>query len=795
VRRLFYLPIVLALLAALAATAASGPLAATSSGADGDIVFARGGQLWVRSAANGTVTPLPPASASDPSWRPDGAGLAFVQSGSIATCTIPACTSAAVLRAGSEPVWSPDGTKIAYVAGGTVSTMVAADGSSPQTLTPGDHPSWSPDGHTLVYDLGGQLHAYDVSTSTASAALAIGGLGGSPSQPAWSPDGTQIAFQASDGAHVQIWVVAAAGGTATKVTSSAADKSAPSWAPNGQAIVFARSDGIFSATQSGSGWTESTALDSGSGDATPDWQTAVPVNVTPPTITGSGSPVTGDLLSAANGSWQGADAAGFTYQWQRCDTAGGGCADIAGETAQTHAVVAGDVGGTLRVQVTASNVAGESGPAASAVTGVVALAGTVTPPANTGVPTVAVLGVDQSVFVGRTAAATVGSWTGSFPLSYAYQWTWCPAEDPLNGPCYPIPDATSSRYVIPPEYYGYRLRIRITASNAAGSAQISSAATDVVSALAPRLRQTPPLGGTPVVGLPVTIGAGVWDGQPRPTIAYEWRRCDSQGAPESCVAIPGATSNSYTPVSEDIGAALRVWLTGTNQAGSDTEYTNHTYPVVDRAHLSPTATAAPSTGNMPQLGLPFAASEGVYDGDAPIATALQWQRCDATGAACGDIAGATSATYTPRDPDVGWRLRVAVTASNAYGTLVALSAPSEPVPGSYPHHAGKHIGGTSGNDYLIGTPWDDVLLGGAGNDTLDGGAGYDRLVGGAGNDVITVGAPGGSTVEAGPGSDTVYAANGVRDTIDCGSGRDRAIVDAFDVVKNCEVVDRPAAGG
>lgn len=68
-----------------------------------------------------------------------------------------------------------------------------------------------------------------------------------------------------------------------------------------------------------------------------------------------------------------------------------------------------------------------------------------------------------------------------------------------------------------------------------------------------------------------------------------------------------------------------------------------------------------------------------------------------------------------------------------------------------------------------------------GNDRLAGGAGDDRLVGGAGRNVYS----------AGPGSDRILARNGVRDLIDCGSGRDTARVDRHDRVRACESVSRP----
>jgi Ca2+-binding RTX toxin-like protein len=77
-----------------------------------------------------------------------------------------------------------------------------------------------------------------------------------------------------------------------------------------------------------------------------------------------------------------------------------------------------------------------------------------------------------------------------------------------------------------------------------------------------------------------------------------------------------------------------------------------------------------------------------------------------------------------------------------------------------------------------------------GNDTLNGGAGNDRLAGGAGNDSLLPGA-GADTIFGGPGTDVIRARDGVKDVIDCGSGRDTVYVDRHDrVATNCERVHR-----
>jgi Ca2+-binding RTX toxin-like protein len=96
--------------------------------------------------------------------------------------------------------------------------------------------------------------------------------------------------------------------------------------------------------------------------------------------------------------------------------------------------------------------------------------------------------------------------------------------------------------------------------------------------------------------------------------------------------------------------------------------------------------------------------------------------------------------------------------------------------------------GGPGNDRLYGGDGHDLLIGGRGNDRLGGGDGRDRLYGRRGADVLT-GGRGRNRYYGGPGRDRIQARNGVRETtIDCGPGRDVALVEAGDVTRRCEIV-------
>jgi hypothetical protein len=159
----------------------------------------------------------------------------------------------------------------------------------------------------------------------------------------------------------------------------------------------------------------------------------------------------------------------------------------------------GDVGSTMAVKVTASNSAG-SATATSAPTAVVAAV----PPQNTSPP--AVSGTDTA---GQTLQTTTGSWTGTAPLTFAYQWARC---DSSGGNCTNVSGATSSSYTLSSADVGSMMRAFVWASNSAGSAAAASQATAPVASGG----LTASFSGTisknaSTLSFPVTIGAGEAD--------------------------------------------------------------------------------------------------------------------------------------------------------------------------------------------------------------------------------------------------------------------------------------------
>ncbi len=183
-------------------------------------------------------------------------------------------------------------------------------------------------------------------------------------------------------------------------------------------------------------------------------------------------------------------------------------------------------------------------------------------PANVTLPTVA--GTPQA---GQTVTAGQGTWTGTQPIAYTYQWQRC---DGAGATCGAITGATTASYAVTAGDVGATLRVAVTATNSVGPTTATSNATAVVqgASSAPVNTVPPTITGTPQVGQVLTAGPGDWNGTQPLAFAYAWQRCDSGGA--ICSPISGATTASYTLVAADLGKTMRVVVTATNGAGSGT---------------------------------------------------------------------------------------------------------------------------------------------------------------------------------------------------------------------------------
>jgi serine protease AprX len=199
----------------------------------------------------------------------------------------------------------------------------------------------------------------------------------------------------------------------------------------------------------------------------------------------------------------------------------------------------------------------------------------------------------------------------------------------------------------------------------------------------PTVLGPPTISGVAVEGSVLTASPGSWSGAEPISYGYAWQTCAADG---SCADIPGASEATMLLAPGTAGTAVRVVVTATDATGASASAPSDVVaveaaaapepPAPEPAPVPPSALAEPGIAGSGEVGVELAASNGDWTGDAPISLSYRWQRCDAAGNSCAEVAGATGAAYTPVWEDVRSTLRVAVTATNAAGAATATSAPT-----------------------------------------------------------------------------------------------------------------------
>ncbi len=446
--------------------------------------------------------------------------------------------------------------------------------------------------------------------------------------------------------------------------------------------------------------------------AMPGCTEALPVNKTPPTITGS--PEQGVSLTEVHGTWTPVPAS-YAYQWLQCNSSGASCAPISGATAQTYAPAAGDVGHTIKVEETAKDAGGSSSPAASIATAVVTptfgkgsvgasqealaankkrvsryalstpgavsklnvyLAPTATSGsqlvkgviyADTGTAPGALIAASEQLTFKSTETAGWYSLVFSSPVKLAAgnYWIGAMTGTAANVAAFRYSTVTNARDFNENTYTS-------GASNPFGTPTVDNKQTSLYAIYTPPpVNSTAPsITGTAQQGKELTEHNGEWTNNPT-GFTYLWQQCDSSGA--NCTTISGATTQSYIPVAGDVGHTIRVQETASNSAGPSAPATSEPTAVVKQA--VPVNTKLPTITGTPQQGEKLTEHNGEWT-NSPTSFAYKWQQCNSSGTGCTTIAGATTQEYVPVAGDVGHTIRVVETASNESGP--GTPATSEP---------------------------------------------------------------------------------------------------------------------
>jgi hypothetical protein len=179
------------------------------------------------------------------------------------------------------------------------------------------------------------------------------------------------------------------------------------------------------------------------------------------------------------------------------------------------------------------------------------------PPSNTVAPV-----ISGSSVIGSVLTTTDGTWAGTLPITYTYQWK-------RNGS--DIVGETNATYTLVAADYNQAITCAVTATNAFGAASATSNSI-TGTATAPVNTVAPVISGTAVVGQTLSSTTGTWTGAPTPTYTYQWKRNGSN--------IASATSSTYTLVQADATFAITCAVKATNAAGS-AEATSNSLTITD----------------------------------------------------------------------------------------------------------------------------------------------------------------------------------------------------------------------
>ena len=440
---------------------------------------------------------------------------------------------------------------------------------------------------------------------------------------------------------------------------------------------------------------------------TPNYVTGVsPTAPSTPTLS-SDSPQYDISLSSSTGTGSsGAPTPSYSYQWQDCSTiSSSSCTNSTtpGNSSQTFTPGGSDIGSYLRVAVTATSAqnawTSSSSPTYSAET--TSQVATSNAPLNTSLPVAS--GVPS---VGQTLTTTDGTWTGTPSPTLTYQWQRCSNSTSTcaGGTWNPIAGAIANTYILQSADIGFAVQAVITGTNSNGAESVVSNISPIISGTAPTTPSTPTL-STNIpsynTALSSSAGAGSTGTPSSVTYSYQWQDCSTTST-SSCVNSSNSSSNaqSFTPQSRDIGAYLRVGITATITQGGWASTSSTAYSPESTGYVRGVGPGALSSvslsgnfGSAPGYGSQVTAFGGTSSSGAVpslITYSYQWQYCSEsvpgvctnTWANVTDGSGGTSSSYTVGAAEVGYELRVEVTANNSQGNFVGSSNATSPATAS-----------------------------------------------------------------------------------------------------------------
>ena len=385
-----------------------------------------------------------------------------------------------------------------------------------------------------------------------------------------------------------------------------------------------------------------------------------------PVITGT--PAEDQTLAVDTSGISDADGLGaFAYQWYRDGVA------ISGATASTYTLGDADVGTDITVTVSYTDGQGTAESTTSSAVGPVA---NVNDPVS-GQPIITGTPAEDQTLTADTSGIADADGLGAF----AYQWY----RDGVA-----ITGATASTYVLGDSDVGANITVTVSYTDGHGTAESTTS-----NPVGPVTNVNDPVSGQPVItGTPTedqTLTAdtsGISDADGLGTFSYQWYR--------DGVAIGGATASTYSLGDADVGTSITVTVSYTDTQGTAESTTSN--PVGPVTNVNDPVTGQPViTGTPAEDQTLTADTSGISDDDGLGAFSYQWYR---DGVA---ISGATAATYSLGDADVGSNITVTVSYADGQGTAESTSSnPVGPVTNVNDPVSGQPV--------ITGTPAEDQTL-------------------------------------------------------------------------------------
>jgi hypothetical protein len=287
--------------------------------------------------------------------------------------------------------------------------------------------------------------------------------------------------------------------------------------------------------------------------------------------------------------------------------------------------------------------------------------------------------------VGQRLTALHGTWSGSATIAYHDQWYRC---DVSAAHCSSIHGATGASYRLVKADVTHTIGLTVNATDSSGTASGYASVVGVVASAAATFVSTvqPAISGAVQLGHTLQVDNGAWSKSPT-SFAYSWARCNQNG--RLCTPITGASAASYVVTAPDLGHAVVVLVTASSSSATAAALSAAaTAPQTGTATTTTTTTKGPRNTSAPIVtgaagqGSQLTATAGTWSGSGTVGYTYQWYRCDAAGAHCSSIHGATVATYKLGTGDVSHTIGLTVNAADSAGKTSAYASLLGPVAAS-----------------------------------------------------------------------------------------------------------------